>query len=187
MTSLATIFDGWDGYQSSLVHAIGPLTPEQLRWHPTGDLRTVGQLARHISLGRLTWFMRMDAPGSAKLSGQISAWETDSDGNRHIVEDAIAITEDAAALVKWLESTWVMIAATLQQWQVTDLSRTYRHTWNGATYANSVQWTMWRILTHDVHHGGELSLMLGMQGIESYELTAFFGHITLPPLAEPPQ
>ena len=69
MTSLATIFDGWDGYQTSLVHAIAPLTPEQLRWHPAGDLRTVGQLARHISLGRLSWFMRMDAPGSAELAG----------------------------------------------------------------------------------------------------------------------
>jgi len=187
LTALAAIFEGWDGYQISLVHAIASLTPEQLRWHPAGDLRTVGQLARHISLGRLTWFVRMDAPGSAELAGRISTWETDSDGNRHIVEDAIAITEDPAGLVYWLEATWKMIAATLEQWQVSDLSRTYRHTWNGTTYANSVQWTIWRILTHDVHHGGELSLMLGMQGIESFELTAFFGHITLPPLADPPQ
>ena len=192
MTSLAAIFDGWDGYQTSLVHAIAPLTPDQLRWHPTSEsptiagLRTVGQLARHISLGRLSWFLRMDAPGSAELAGLISDWETDSDGNRHIVEDAIAITEDPVELVRWLEATWGMIAATLQQWQVSDLTRTYRHTWNGTTYANSVQWTIWRILTHDVFHGGELSLMLGLQGIESFELTALFGHITLPPVADPP-
>jgi uncharacterized damage-inducible protein DinB len=187
MTSLAAIFDGWDGFQTSLVHAIAPLTPAQLRWHPAGDLRTVGQLARHISLGRLTWFLRMDAPGSADLAAQITSWQTDSDGNRHIAEDAIAITEDPAELVRWLESTWGMIAATLDQWQVADLSRTYRHTWNGTAYANSVQWTIWRILTHDVYHGGELSLMLGMQGIESFELTAFYGHITLPPLADAPR
>jgi uncharacterized damage-inducible protein DinB len=186
MTSLATVFDGWDGYQTSLVHAISPLTPEQLRWHPAGDLRTVGQLARHISFGRLIWLLRMDAPGSAEVASQISVWETDSDGNRDFEDDAFAITEDPAELVRWLESTWSIISATLQQWQVSDLSRTYRHTWNGTTYANSVQWTIWRVLTHDVYHGGELSLMLGMQGIESFELTAFFGHITLPPLAEPP-
>jgi hypothetical protein len=49
----------------------------------------------------------------------------------------------------------------------------------------SRQWTIWRILTHDVHHGGQLALMLGTQGIPVFELGDLFGHITLPPLAEP--
>ena len=36
--------------------------------------------------------------------------------------------------------------------------------------------------THDVHHGGELALMLGMQGLAIPELGDLFGHITMPPL-----
>jgi uncharacterized damage-inducible protein DinB len=77
-----------------------------------------------------------------------------------------------------------MVELTLNTWSVADLATTYRHTWNGDTYAVSRQWTIWRILSHDIHHGGQLSLMLGMQGIEAFELGDLFGHITLPPLAE---
>ncbi len=186
MTSLNTIFDGWQGYQTSLVRAIAPLTPDQLNWRPSPRANSIGEIARHISLGRVTWFARMSAPGSAEVISRVSAWEQDADGNRDIVESALAITEHADDLVRWLELTWGMIDSTLTSWHVDDLKQTYRHIWNGQTYAVSRQWTLWRILTHDVHHGGELSLMLGLQGIEAFELSALFGHITLPPLADPP-
>ena len=181
---LADVYAGWEGYQTSLVHAVAPLAPEQLAWRPGPGLRSVGELVRHLSLGRLAWFMRMGAPGSAELAAQISAWETDRDGNRHIVEDAVLAADDVALQVAWLERTWSVIEATLQQWAVEDLAATYRHTWNGAVYAVSRQWTIWRIMAHDIQHGGELSLMLGMQGIEAFELGALGGHIVLPPLAE---
>lgn len=180
--SLATIYDGWNGHQTSLVNAIAPLTAEQLRWRPAPHLQSVGEVARHISLGRITWFARMGAPGSAALVDQIPSWETDSDGNRDIVESAFPIAEQATDLVYWLENTWQMIDATLAQWTVSDLAQSYRHTWNGQLYAVSRQWTIWRILTHDIHHGGQIALMLGNQGIEAFELGDLFGHITLPPL-----
>ena len=184
MNNLSDVLDGWNGYQTSLVNAISPLTREQLIWKPAPHLRSLGDLARHISLGRVTWFARMDAPGSADLIKRIDLWEADSDGNKDIVEDAIAITEDAHELVRWLELTWQMINETLTTWKVFDLEQTYQHTWNGKTYSVSRQWTLWRILSHDIHHGGELSLMLGLQGIEAFELSDLFGHIVLPPLAE---
>lgn len=182
MHSLAKIYEGWEGHQTSLVNAIAPLTAEQLLWRPAANLNSVGELARHISLGRLTWFVRMEAPGSAQLADQISAWEEDSDGNRHIIERDLVITGQASELVSLLDATWQMIAATLKSWKVADLSKSYQHTWNGDVYAVSRQWTIWRILSHDIHHGGQIALMLGMQGIEVFELGDLFGHITLPPL-----
>jgi len=184
-STLAEVFRGWEGHQVSLVNAIAPLAREQLLWRPAAGLNSVGELARHISLARINWFMRMDAPGSAALAGQIDAWEVDDDGNRDIVESAVPIADDAGELVRWLEKTWDMIARTLERWTVADLPTSYRHTWNGQVYAVSRQWTIWRILTHDVHHGGQISLMLGMQGIQAFELGDLFGHITLPPLADP--
>ena len=63
--SLAALLDGWQGYETSLEHAIAPLSAAQLRWRPAPGLRSVGELVRHISLGRLMWLLRMDAPGSA--------------------------------------------------------------------------------------------------------------------------
>jgi uncharacterized damage-inducible protein DinB len=184
MRSLQAVFDGWQGHQASLVNAIASLSPGQLRWKPAPNANSIGEIARHISLGRVTWFHRMRAPGSAEVTSLISAWEIDDDGNRNIVEGALPIVDQASELVRWLNLTWQMIETTLKTWDVDDLARTYRHKWNGQTYAVSRQWTLWRILTHDVHHGGELSLMLGLQGIEAFELSTLFGHITLPPLAD---
>lgn len=131
MPLLAELFSGWDGHQTSLVNAIAPLTADQLLWRPASDLHTVGELARHISLGRISWFERMTAPGSAELAAKIDTWEQDRDGNRHIVKSAIPIAGQADELVHWLEITWQMIEKTLNTWDVSDLAATYRHTWNG--------------------------------------------------------
>lgn len=69
--SLADIYDGWNSHQTSLVNAIASLSAEQLAWRPTPNHQSVGELARHISLGRITCFLRMDALGSAELPAQI--------------------------------------------------------------------------------------------------------------------
>lgn len=181
--SLMSIFDGWDGYQASIVHAVVPLSPQQLAWRPAPHLRSVGEITRHIALGRINWFLRMDAPGSSDLVDRIPAWDRDEHGNQYVIEDAVAITDQTDKLVQWLEATWEMINTTLKNWGVADLAITYQHTWRGQTYAISRQWTLWRILAHDMHHGGELAVMLGMQGIKSFELGDLGGHITEPPLA----
>lgn len=173
LLSLSTIFDGWDGYQTSIVHAVEPLTPEQLNWRPGPNLRSVGELAGHIASGRLSWFKRMPAPGSVDLA--LKAQSVNAGGE---------ITGDRDVLIYWLNATWTMIADTLKQWTVADLRRSYRHAYAGQVYAVSYQWIIWRILTHDIHHGGELALMLSMQGLETPELGDLFGHITDPPLAE---
>ncbi len=181
---LQSVYEGWDGYQTSIVTAVAPLTSDQLQWRPSSDHRSIGEIARHISLGRVNWFVRMAAPGSAEIAAEISEWDIDDDKNRQIVEDSVAITEHPSESVAWLKKTWAMVEETLTTWQVGDLSSTYRHDWNGSTYANSRQWTIWRIMAHDIHHGGEISLMLGMQGIEAFELSALGGHTVLSPLAD---
>jgi hypothetical protein len=43
---------------------------------------------------------------------------------------------------------------------------------------------IWRILTHDIHPGVELPVMLGMQGIEIPELGDLGGHWIVPPLVK---
>ena len=181
---LQTIFDGWDGHQVAVVNSVRGLTPAQLAWRPAEGQRSAGEIARHIAFGRLTWFFRMHPPGGDELKAQITQWHTDRDGNQHVVEDAYAITEDAAELVRWLEASWAMIQRTLNEWTVEDLATTYHHTYQGVKYAVSHQWTIYRILAHDLHHGGQLATTLGLQGIELEELGAMGGHLTFPPLAE---
>ena len=78
--SLAEIFDGWNGYQASLVHAVEPLTAAQLAWRPAADRRSVGELVRHLALGRVTWFARMGGPGLEHAIERVPEWWTDGDG-----------------------------------------------------------------------------------------------------------
>lgn len=176
--SLASIFDGWDGYHTSIVHAVAPLTPDQLAWKAAADQRSVGETAGHIALGRIGWFSRMEAPRSLELLKAAEAI-TLPGGD---IDPAKA--DDAAVLVHWLTLTWEMIGETLRAWTVADLSRSFIQPYQGKVYRCSYQWALWRILSHDLHHGGQLALMLGMQGIPVPELGDLGGHLTVPPIVE---
>jgi len=173
IVSLSKIFDGWDGYQTSILHAIQPLSQEQLAWRPAPNLRSVGELASHIALGRINWFSRIQAPGSAELLQEQNA-----------LSSPTAFAYQKEEIIRWLEMSCQMIADTLNQWTVDDLFRSYHHEYGGKIYRVTYQWTIWRILSHDQHHGGELAIMLGMQGIQVPELGDFGGHLSTPPLAE---
>ena len=176
--SLKQILEGWDGYQASLVHAIAPLTREQLAWRPAPQMRSVGETAGHLAIGRIGWFARMDAPLSRALEQEAAAIQHPG-GNLNS-----ELCADAALLVHWLDTTWAMIDATLLQWSVDDLFRTFRHAYWGTVYEVSYQWTIWRILSHDIQHGGQIAQMLGMQGIAVPELGDLGGHLTVPPVVK---
>jgi uncharacterized damage-inducible protein DinB len=89
-------------------------------------------------------------------------------------------------LVSWLEATWQMIEATLTQWSVADLAAISLHPFQGKTYALSRQWMIWHVIAHDLHHGGELALTLGAQGIALPSLGDQGGHLAeRAPLAQP--
>jgi len=177
MRNLAQVFDGWNGSQSSLLHAITPLTSDQLLWRPAPDRRSVGELIRHISLGRITWFSRMGIPDGDDVARRVPHRFTDGDGSRHPVEDSVPSNEPSV-LVEWLEQSWRPIQRVLDEWTVEDLFQTYPHRFRNTDYVVSRQWTVWRIMSHDVHHGGQLAMMLALQGIDAFELRA---------LGEPPK
>ena len=168
------IFEGWDGYQLSLVRAVEPLSREQLAFRPAPHLRAAGQLVAHIIVARVAWFELIGAPGATELAAQGAAPGS---------EDSIAC--DAAGLVHWLKASWGMVEGALNTWTVADLAYTYRQEFDGPTYVVSRQWTIWRVLSHDLHHGGELAVTLGCQGIALRELGDLGGHTIVPPLAKP--
>jgi uncharacterized damage-inducible protein DinB len=182
MHKLAQIFEGWDGYQTSILHAVSPLTTEQLSWRPAPDRRSAGELIRHIALGRIAWFSRMAAPGIDVIAQRVPHWHTDGDGSRHPVEESVPC-DQAAVLVEWLTLSWQLIQRMLDEWTVDDLFHTYPHRFRGIDYNVSHQWTVWRIMSHDTHHGGQLAMMLAMQGIDAFELRGLGGHIITPPIA----
>ena len=80
-----------------------------------------------------------------------------------------------------------MIEDALNRWTSADLAQPYQlPPYKGKNYALTRQWIIWHIIAHDLHHGGELALTLGMQGISLPELGDEGGHLSeRAPLAEP--
>lgn len=176
MTSLSEILEGWSGYQTSLVRALEPCTPTQLEWRPAPERRSVGEIARHISVGRINWFSRMGAPGVDKVVARVPGWTSDPDGVPHAVEGEIA-ADSASTLVDWLRWSWEPIGRVLYEWDASTLEATYEHRWRGDLFAVSRQWTVWRTMAHDIHHGGQIAILLACQGVEAFELQKLGGHI----------
>jgi uncharacterized damage-inducible protein DinB len=42
--------------------------------------------------------------------------------------------------------------------------------WDGKIVDLSRAWVVWHVLEHDLHHGGELSLTLGMHGLQAPDI-----------------
>jgi uncharacterized damage-inducible protein DinB len=173
ISSLQAIYKGWDTYQASIVHAVAPLSPGQLAWRPAPHVRSAGEIASHIADGRIYWFHRFMGEGNTELASLVSSG---------MPEDTIAT--NASELIKWLEISWQLVAASLSRWTVADLTHIYHHIDEGKSYAVPRQWVVEHIFAHDLHHGGELALTLGLQGISIPELGDNFGQPALP-LAEP--
>lgn len=180
--NLNAIFEGWEGYQQSLDHAIRPLSSDQLIWRPAPPFRSLGEVIRHLALGRVTWLARMNPPGIEAVIARVPQWHADGDGERHVFEPAVP-SDQPEILAGWLSLSWQPIQAALAAWTADDLFKTYPHHWAGNVYSISRQWTLWRILSHDMHHGGQIAMMLAMLGVEAPELRALGGHIVAPPLA----
>lgn len=160
---IASFYRGWDEYQRLLVAAIAPLSAEQLALQTAPHLWSVEMLAKHIISARVGWFHVWMGEGSAELA-PLCDWD-----------EADQPARSAAELVSELEQTWQLIQNALAQWTTSDLEYIFEspypdQTRNGKKRTKSRQWIIWHVLEHDLHHGGELSLILGSHGIAAIDL-----------------
>lgn len=158
-STIAPFYKGWDVYQQHLVRAVAPLTAEQLAQGAGPGLRPMGLLATHIVSVRAGWMYYTLLERDERLPG-LSAWEAP-----HVAP------KSAGELVSGLEITWEVIDAALHRWTVADLDEIV---WDVNDEDERIpytrQWVLWHLIEHDLHHGGELSLMLGIHGIPAITL-----------------
>lgn len=151
--SLATIYKGWDNYQSLLTRAIAPLSQEQLALRTAPHLRSVGMIATHIIAARFRWFHFVLGEGHQDLI-YLAEWDKDT-----------AQPRSAAELVSGLEATWQVIQQALEHWTSADLEQILQGTYRDEEYSFSRQWVIWHVIEHDLHHGGEISFVLGAHNL----------------------
>jgi uncharacterized damage-inducible protein DinB len=155
----ATVLKGWDRYQGLLVGAIAPLTAEQLALRSAPHLRSIGELAAHIVRARANWFQRMLHGKRAEIAEFTTLGDPDT------------TTPTADELARGLETTWGTIQAALDRWTPADLDEiVIDEDWRGQHYRLTRQWVMFHLLEHDMSHGGELFLTLGMHHLPAPDL-----------------
>ena len=157
-STLDVIYENWRGYDEKLRNCITPLTSEQLLLQPARHLRPLGQIVRHIISVRAGWFSGTLQDDDAVMSEYMVWGQRDSPDR------------SAAELARGLAETWAFIEARLQRWTPAECALTFPDEWDGQKYEVSRSWVIYHVLEHDLHHGSEVSLILGMNGLPALDL-----------------
>jgi hypothetical protein len=145
----ARAFESWQDYQEALKRAIAPLTEEQMQRRLMPGLRTPGEIAEHIVSGRAMWLHHALGEGAAELT-PLLRWENADDP-----------PHTAAEILRGLELTWRFITVYLMRGSPTDAV---------PEEEVPILQTIWGLLDHDLPHAGELSLLLGADGLPGVEI-----------------
>jgi len=158
--TLTTIFESWKQYQEHIASAIAPLTAEQLTLRAAPGLRSIGGLASHIVGCRAGWFTYTLGEGEGTPTGaEIKAMAEWDEPNAH--------ERTPAQLVEALGKTWEFMMESVARWSADDMKTTVEDDDDGVKVQLSRAFILYHVMEHDLHHGGELSLTLGMHGLTS--------------------
>jgi hypothetical protein len=190
--SLLPFYAGWGRYQQHLAAAIAPLTLEQLALRNTPQHWSIGMYATHIVANRAWWFHARMGEGGDDVTA-LELWALG------VCEADVDPGHPAAELVAGLEKTWQLIEETLTRLTPADLQEVvpplseaervrhahlvepalqpYAQMWvererlaGGERPATSREGAIWGVLEHDIHHGSEISTILGVHGLPVLEL-----------------
>ena len=118
-------------------------------------MRSLGEIAEHIVRARALWLPRAlgdGLEGGAELQ-QMAGWDELDDPPR-----------TAAEVVHGLELTWRLISSYLARWPADGPQDTIPD-----EEVSRLQ-IIWGLMEHDLHHGGELSFVLGACGLPAPEM-----------------
>lgn len=169
--TLTTFYASWKEYQDRLQAALAPLTADQLALRATPDLRSVGENAMHIIGCRTFWFTSFLAEDGGEAMKAYAKWNEVSLAAPYTSWDGVAQALGApaptgAALAQGLDDTWRFMATCLARWNAADMRATIPDGEGDEVVEVSRAWVVWHVLEHDLSHGGEIALTLGMRGIK---------------------
>ena len=161
--TLATFSTAWGAYQDRLAAAVAPLTTEQVGLRAAPGLRSVGEIALHLVGGRAYWFVGFMGEDAGEEMVPYLRWNEIA-----LMVPTPGPLPTAAELAEGLTRTGQFMAERLARWSSDDLRQTFPDVdEEGRPVEVSRARVVWHVLEHDLHHGGELSLTLGMHGIDA--------------------
>ena len=145
----ARVIESWLDYNAALRRAIAPLPEAQMSHRLAPGLRSAGEIAEHIVFGRAKFLHAMLGEGAGEVESFLS-WDDPDDPPR-----------TASEVVAGLELTWHILSTFLMQGSADDAIP------NEEIETRQV---LWGLMDHDLPHAGELSLVLGVQGLPGVEI-----------------
>jgi len=161
---VGAFFEGWRKHNGRLVDAIRSLSDEQLKLRAADDQWPVWAIAAHTAGARVYWLC-----GVFKESGAESTPFTDP-ASGYGWEDDQSRPRGSAELVYALESSWAIVERCLGTWTTSMLNDEFRREIGGETQVHTRQSVLVRMITHDAYHSGEISQILGANGLPEIDL-----------------
>lgn len=154
------IQQGWHAYQNTLIEALKPLKAEQLSLRPSPEQLSVGEIAAHIVQSRAAWFFFIMQEGGEEFE-TVGRWKVRGE-----------ISAKKEEIITGLEFTWERMQEIIAGWT----PEHWQRTWPDKDDDNTPdiltpQWILWHLIEHDLHHGGEISIILGAHDLDGLKLS----------------
>ena len=157
-STLATFYQGWRTYQDKLVDSLTPLSAEQLALRPAPQLRSLGETVLHIVGARGRWLHDMLGEGDPEFA-DLGTWDRPG-----------MPTRSAADLVAALGLSWRVMQEAIARWTPAEWAQRYDGDPGEESASFDRRWVIWHLIEHDLHHGGEVFLTLGLHGLVAPDL-----------------
>jgi uncharacterized damage-inducible protein DinB len=161
-SALLAFYEGWENYQELLLKALVPLAPEQLALRPAPHLRSIGENTRHMIGARVRWCHEALGLGANdEHYAALGRWDRRDAPER-----------SGAELASGLRDSWQVLREALRGWTPADLAYGVPNTRPepGEPETFTRQWIIWHLIEHDLHHGGEISQLLGINRLPAPDL-----------------
>ena len=142
-------FAHWQQVRSDLIRALDLLEDRQLAFVPAPGLWSLGTVAWHIAEAEVFWFRT--------VIGGLPEEEVNPG------PEPATVAEIKAGLARTHEATLAYLA-TLDE---AALGHELTTSWGESL---SLYTIVWHVLEHEIHHRGEIYLMLGLQGMQAPEI-----------------
>jgi uncharacterized damage-inducible protein DinB len=141
--TLKEFFFFWERVRNRLLKGVENLTPEQLDWKPSGAIYSIADLLRHIADAESFWIEKVIL-------------------NRDCREVTKEAFPNLQAILKELERAHQETINFLSEHTLEDWGKKYKI----ENHELSLEWILFHVFEHEIHHRAQIILMLRMQGIE---------------------
>lgn len=149
--NVGELFSHWVQIRKDLLTTIDKFEEDELLYVADNTDWPVGKIMLHIGDAEQGWFQYV-------VINELEAWP---DIRLEDYPDKVAIKTKLMEIHERTE-------AYLSTLSLVDLEREIKLPWSESTL--KLNWIIWHVLEHEIHHRGELSLILGLLGREGLDV-----------------